>query len=114
MLRSKKQGFQTFSDGWGTSYGVITRRLTAPKQVFIHFQEAAVGERRFWDAQISGITIVRAVRVPIDSKVNQGDIFEIAGVQYEVAQKDRKDDRRPESWLLSLRSAAIDYRRADE
>ena len=87
MLKTKHLGYQTFNDGWGTSFGILNRRLTAPKQVYIHFQEASVGERRFWDAQISGITVVRAVRVPIDSKVNQGDVFEIDGVQYEVAQK---------------------------
>lgn len=113
MLKAKHLGYQTFNDGWGTSFGILNRRLTAPKQVYIHFQEASVGERRFWDAQISGTTVVRAVRVPIDSKVSQGDVFEIDGVQYEVAQKDRKTDRRPESWLLSLRSASIEYRKAE-
>ena len=62
MLKTKHLGYQTFNDGWGTSFGILNRRLTAPKQVYIHFQEASVGERRFWDAQISGITVVRAVR----------------------------------------------------
>ena len=76
----------------------------------VHFQEQTVGEKRSWEASVAGILINRAVRVPLDSEVEQGDIFVIEGKQYEVAQKDLKDDRIPASWLLSLSSTAIEYR----
>lgn len=114
MLRTNHQGYQTFSDGWGTSYEITDRRVVKTRQAVIHFQEASVGERRFWDAQVNDVSIVRAVRVPEDSLVDMGDLFEIGDKRYEVVQKDRKDDRRPASWLLSLRSVTIDYRKADK
>lgn len=114
MLKANKRGYQTFSDGWGTAMDVVDRQLVKVKDPVVHFHEASVGERRFWDAQVYGVSITRAVRVPISASVDQGDVFEIDGQQYEVIQKDRKDDRRPESWLLSLRSAAIRYRRAED
>lgn len=111
MLK-RKSNYQTFQDGWGTSWETVDRRLARIRQQVIHFQEQTVGERRFWDAYVSGTEISRAVRVPYESAVERGDIFIIAGKQYEVAQKDLKDDRMPISWLLSLQSAEIEYREA--
>ena len=73
-------------------------------------QEQTVGERRYWNAYVAGIQINRAVRVPYESKAEQGDIFTIEGKQYEVVQKDLKDDKLPPSWLLSLASAQIEYK----
>ena len=52
----------------------------------------------------------RAVKVPFETNVEQGDIFIIGSRQYEVVQKDLKDDRLPASWLLSLASAPMEYR----
>ena len=49
-------------------------------------------------------------RVPYTATVEQGDVFVIAGEQFEVVQKDLKDDRLPKSWLLSLSSVVIEYR----
>ena len=110
MLKKKNIGYQTFTDGWGTCWETVDRRLAAVRQQVVHFQEQAVGERRYWDAYVAGTEISRAVRVPYGSAVEQGDVFVIGGQQYEVVQKDLKDDRLPASWLLSLASAPIEYR----
>ena len=110
MHRSKKSTYQTFTDGWGESWITEDRRLVEKRQAIIHFEEASVGERRFWDAFVAGVSVHRAIRVPLESNVEQGDIFIIQGKQYEVAQKDLKTDRMPASWLLSLQSAEIRYR----
>lgn len=112
MLK-KDSTYQTFQDGWGTSYETVDRRLTGVRQQVIHFQEQTVGERRYWDAYVAGTQISRAVRVPYDSAVETGDILIIAGQQYEVVQKDLKTDRLPASWLLSLASPQIEYREAE-
>lgn len=88
----------------------VDRRLTEVRQQVVHFQEQTVGERRYWDAYVAGTIITRAVRVPLETAVEQGDIFIIEGKQYEVAQKDLKNDRLPASWLLSLQSVQIEYR----
>lgn len=109
MLK-KKGGYQTYGDGWGTAWKTVDRRLAEVRQEIIHFQEQTVGERRYWDAYVAGTQINRAVRVPYRSKVEQGDIFIIDGRQYEVVQKDYKDDKMPASWLLSLTSAQIEYK----
>lgn len=109
MLK-KKSTYQTFQDGWGTSWETVDRRLTRIRQEVIHFEEQTVGERRYWDAFVAGTEISRAVRVPLNSAVEQGDVFVIDGRQYEVVQKDRKDDKLPASWLLSLAAAPIEYR----
>ena len=106
----RKGGYQTYTDGWGSSWKTQDRRLIEIRQEVVHFQEQTVGEKRYWEAYVTGIQINRAVRVPLDSEVEQGDIFVIEGKQYEVAQKDLKDNRIPASWLLSLSSAAIEYR----
>ena len=110
MLK-KKADFLTFSDGWGASYEVIDRRYKAsePKQAVIHFREKTVGERRFWDAYVNGIEITKVIMVPYASAVEFGDLFEIGDRQYVVAQKQYQDTK-PESWLLSLQSAPIEYR----
>lgn len=110
-MLNRKSDFITFCDGWGASYKVIDRRYKAdePRQEIIHFKEKTVGERRFWDAYVNGIEISRAVAVPLASKVEFGDLFEIEGKQYIVAQK-QSQDTRPSSWLLSLQSAPISYR----
>lgn len=114
MFSRRKSKYQTFTDGWGESWEVQDRRLKRRKQDIIHYAEATVGERRFWDAFAAGVSIQRAIRVPYESDVEQGDIFIIRGKQYEVAQKDLKTDKMPASWLLSLQSAEIVYREAQE
>lgn len=111
MLKRKNSKRQTYSDGWGTSWETVDRRLVAVRQEVIHFQEQTVGERRYWDAYVAGTEITKAVKVPYNSKVERGDVFIIAGVQYEVVQKDLKDDKLPASWLLSLASLPIEYRK---
>lgn len=103
-----KSDYLTFTDGWATSWIVRDRKLQRVRQQFIHFHEATVGERRFWDAQVAGVEIVRAVHVPELTQVERGDVLIIDGVQYEVAQKDRKDTK-PVSWLLSLKKAVVKY-----
>ncbi len=105
-----KSNYQTYTDGWGTSWETADRKLISVRQQTIHFQEQTVGERRYWDAYVAGTQIIRAVKVPYESKVEQGDIFIIKGNQYEVVQKDLKDDKRPLSWLLSLASTVIEYK----
>lgn len=109
MLK-RKSNYQTYTDGWGTSWETVDRKLTAVRQQVIHFQEQTVGERRYWDAYVAGTEIIRAVKVPYDSKVERGDVFVIGETQYEVAQKDLKDDKLPVSWLLSLTAIPIAYR----
>lgn len=113
MLK-RKGGYQTYTDGWGTVWKVRDRRMTEIRQEILHFQEQTVGERRYWDAYVAGRQVTRAVRVPYEASVEQGDIFLISGEQYEVVQKDLKDDRRPVSWLLSLSSVVIEYRGGKE
>lgn len=111
MLRPEKRSFQTYTDGWGTSCAVKDRRITGTKQEIIHFSEQTVGERRFWDAQVLGVRIVRAVLVPYDTNVDMDDIFLIGDKQYEVKQKQLYDRTRPASWMLSLSEAVINYKR---
>jgi hypothetical protein len=110
MLKKKNSNYQTYQDGWGTSWITEDRRLISVRQQVIHFQEQTVGERRYWDAYIAGTEIAKAVKVPYSSKIERGDIFVINGKQYEVVQKDLKDDRMPLSWLLSLSAIPIEYR----
>lgn len=107
MLKTNGR-YLSFSDGWGTSWKVVDRRLQGVKQDVIHFRETTVGERRYWDAQVAGTQISRAVLVPYQSSVEEGDVFVIGGEQYEVVQKDRKDTL-PSSWLLSLKKAVIQF-----
>ena len=109
MLK-KKSNYQTYQDGWGTSWETVDRRLKRIRQDVIHFEEQTVGERRYWDAFVAGTQINRAVKVPLNSAVKQGDVFIIEGQQYEVVQKDWKDDKLPASWLLSLSAVPIAYR----
>ena len=104
-----KSEYLTFTDGWATSWVVRDRKLQSVRQQTIHFHEDTVGERRFWDAQVAGVQIVRAVRVPELSQVMEGDVLIIEGVQYEVMQKDRKTDKKPTSWLLSLKKVVVKY-----
>lgn len=111
MLKRKKSNHQTYQDGWGTAWIAEDRKLASVRQKIIHFQEQTVGERRFWDAYVAGTEIKRAVKVPFESLIEQGDIFIIEGKQYLVEQKDLKDDKLPVSWLLSLSKNPIEYRR---
>lgn len=113
MLK-RRSNYQTYTDGWGTSWKTEDRRLTEVRQQVIHFQAATVGERRFWDAMAEGTQIDRAVKVPENSSVERGDVLIIAGKQYEVVQKQYKDDVLPASWLLSLQSAPFEYLAADD
>lgn len=108
-----KSNYQTFPDGWGTSYEVTDRRIIRVRQQVVHFSESTVGERRYWDAQVAGTTVSKAILVPYDSQVSRGDIFVIEGQQYNVAQKDRKDTF-PASWLLSLEDSPVKYKEADK
>ena len=110
MLKHKGN-YMTFQDGAGSSCKVVDRRITEVRQGIIHFREETVGERRFWDAQVAGTVVERAVSVPYESKVDRGDIFLIEDQQYEVAQKDRKDTM-PVSWLLSLKKPVVNYKDA--
>lgn len=113
MLK-KKSNYQTYTDGWGTAWETEERTLVSIRQKVIHFQEQTVGERRYWDAAVAGTQISRAVKVPYESNVEQGDIFLIEGKQYKVVQKDLKDDRQPLSWLLSLSLSMVEFRMKKE
>lgn len=108
-----KSNYQTYPDGWGTSYEVTDRRIITVRQQVIHFAEATVGERRYWDAQVAGTTVSKAVLVPYDSQVERGDVFVIGETQYNVVQKDRRDTF-PVSWLLSLEDNPVKYKEAGD
>lgn len=113
MLK-KKSAYKTFPDGTASVYKVIDRKLTELKAENIHFCEETVGERRFWDAKVSGTTIERTISIPEAVPAERGDILLILGQQYEIVQKDRKTTL-PASWLLSLRKPVIEFKRlADE
>lgn len=110
MRRHIKSNFVQFNDGFGTSYKVSERALTEIRQEVIHFSNGTVGERRFWDAYVAGVTISGAIKVPYDSIVNQGDVFVIDGNQFYVSQKDLKTEGLSTYWLLSLTDSPIIYR----
>ena len=114
MIRSivsKAKQLQTYPDGWGTAYAVTDRRITGTKQEVVHFAEQTVGERRFWDAQVLGVRIDKAVLVPYETNIDADDLFVIAGIQYEVKQKQLHNKTVPQSWLLSLSESVVNYRR---
>ena len=72
-------------------------------------------ENTGFDSQCSDLfREIRAVKVPYESNVEQGDIFLIEGKQYKVVQKDLKDDRQPLSWLLSLALSMVEFRMKKE
>ena len=113
MIRSRTDlhgHYQTYPDGSGIVYRTIDRKIAETRQENVHFADHTVGERRFWDAQVLGVKIVRAVLVPYSTKVDADDLFVINGTQYEVKQKQRYDKTAPVSWLLSLSEAKIRYR----
>ncbi|MBQ9328939.1 MAG: hypothetical protein IJ225_10485 [Solobacterium sp.] len=105
-----KSRFIAFNDGLADSYAVADRRITKIRQERIHFNQASVGERRYWDAYVSGVQITMAVKVPLGTKVDQGDLLVIDEKQYIVVQKDYKDDKMPACWLLSLSASPIAYK----
>lgn len=111
MLRSKSK-FLTFNSGLADCYEVTDRKIKALKQEQIHYAQMSVGERRYWDAYVSGIQIAAAIRVPIGTAVEQGDLLVIEGKQFVVVQKDYKDDKLPASWLLSLQASPIVFKNA--
>lgn len=113
MLRRDSK-FRTYPDGWGTSWVTEDRRLVSVRQEVVHFRVQTVGATRFWQAMTEGTKISKAVLVPDASAVDQGDIFVIEGVQYEVVQKQYKDDTLPASWLLSLAETPFEYPEAGE
>lgn len=113
MLKPKATNLQTYTDGWGTSWEVSDRRLTRAKQEVIHYADYTVGMYRFWEAMIAGTLIKRAILVPEKTDITEGDVFvDSDGTQYEVKQVDRKDTR-PVSLLVSLASAQVAYRSAN-
>jgi hypothetical protein len=111
MLRPKATNLQTYTDGWGTSWEVSDRRLKQERQKIIHYANYTVGMYRYWEAMIAGTQIKRAILVPEQTKITEGDIFvDSDGTQFEVKQVDRKDTR-PVSLLVSMASAQVAYKR---
>jgi hypothetical protein len=111
MLRPKATNLQTYTDGWGTSWEVSDRRLKKERQKIIHYANYTVGMYRYWEAMIAGTQIKRAILVPEQTKITEGDIFvDSDGTQFEVKQVDRKDTR-PVSLLVSMASAQVAYKR---
>lgn len=53
MTIKSKSKFITFNDGLADCYNVTDRKITKEKQLQIHFAQATVGERRYWDAYVS-------------------------------------------------------------
>lgn len=108
----RKGTYMTFCDGTGKVYTINDRKITKTKGI-VHFRDATVGERRYWDAYVSGVTISKAVYVPEPADVKLGDLVSVEGEQFIVAQKDRKDTL-PVSWLLSLSASPIKYREGSQ
>lgn len=113
MTIKSKSKFIVFNDGLADCYAVTDRRITGERQTGIHFGLATVGERRYWDAYVSGVAISMAIRVPIGTTVEHGDLLEINSKQYIVVQKDFRNDKIPACFLLSLQASPIVYRHAD-
>ena len=113
MTIKSKSKFITFNDGLADCYNVTDRKITKEKQLQIHFAQATVGERRYWDAYVSGIQVTMAIKVPLGTDVEQGDLLVIEGKQFIVVQKDYKDDKLPACWLLSLQTSPIVYKAAN-
>lgn len=109
-----KQPLIRYQDGTASVYQEVDRKKLKLKQKTLHFKEATVGERRYWDAYVNGTRITRAVYVPYEANVDYGDIVIINGKQYQVVQKDYRDSVRPVSWLLSLHNAPIKYTEVDQ
>lgn len=110
MIKPQQRKFQTYTDGWGTSWKVSDRRLTEVRQQTIHYDEFSVGMYRYWEAYVAGVQIKKAILVPLETQISEGDIFvDSSGEQYEVKQVDRRDTR-PVSLLVSLASATIGHR----
>lgn len=105
----RRPTYQTYPDGWGTSWRTEARKLVEVRQACVHYAETAVGERRYWDAKNNKVELTKAVLVPYEAAVEQGDIFYIGEEQYLVEQKDRRDTL-PTSWLLSLSRPPIAYK----
>lgn len=110
MIKPQNRKFQTYTDGWGTSWIVSDRRMKEVRQQIIHYDEYSVGLIRFWKAFVEDVQVKKAILVPESAKIIQGDLFvDHDGTQYEVVQVDRKDTR-PVSKLVTLASAAVNYR----
>lgn len=104
-----KSNFVTYSDGVGCIYAVKNRTLISVKQEVVHFAVTTVGERRFWDAYVAGFKINEAIRVPLGTNVQQGDIIVINNDQYEVKQADLKQEGLSQFILLSLTANPIAF-----
>ena len=104
-----KSNFVSFTDGTGRIYGVKNRVITSVKQEVVHFDVATVGERRFWDAYVAGIQINEALKVPLGTNVQRGDVLEHDGAQYEVRQIDLKQEGLTQYILLSLSAIPIAF-----
>lgn len=104
-----KSNFVTFTDGTGAVYAVRDRVIKSVKQAVVHYAVATVGERRFWDAYVAGVQINEAVKVPLDTNVQRGDIFVHDNEQYEVRQADLKQEGLSQYILLSLAAIPIAF-----
>ena len=103
-----------YTDGLCTILSVKDRKVLSVKGTDKPFAERAVGSRRFWDAAIAGVQIVRTLYMPKDTDVAANDVLIIGSDQYTAVQVDLADRVRPVSKLVSLASSAIRYEYGDD
>lgn len=109
-MRLKNQRFETFNDGVLDVCGISNRTITATKITAARFGNKTVGEKRFWDAQVSGTTVNRMVCVPYAPGIERADIVLIGDEQYKILQVQEKFDASPPCLYLSLANDPIAYR----
>ena len=108
ILRNRK--FETFNSGILTLCEVRNRSLADNKLVNVRFGNKTVGEKRFWDAQVSSTTLSKMICVLPNDAYEQDDIILIGSRQYKIVQIQDKFDAYPPCLYLSLESVQTPYK----
>lgn len=108
ILRNRK--FETFNSGILTLCEVKNRSLTGTKLKDARFGNKTVGEKRFWDAQVSSTTLSKMICVLPNDAYEQDDIILIGSRQYKIVQIQDKFDAYPPCFYLSLESVQTPYK----
>ncbi len=99
---------KTFNDGICKVYEAEERTLTKYKG-FFHFSNETVGLNTFFDNNVRGVQIEKAIGIPINPILSKLDILKIDDDFYKIIEIQTKDKKKPHFFKVLLEKDVFDY-----
>lgn len=99
---------KTFNDGFCVVYEAEERTLIKNKG-FFHFSNETVGLNTYFENNVRGTEIEKAIGIPVNPVLDRLDILKIDDCFYKIVEIQHKDKKKPHFFKVFLKRDVFDY-----